>query len=139
MKVELAKQLEIKRQVLSEQPDESQITFLGRVITWTKSGLTYEADPRHAEVVVQDLGLQNSKHAVMPGVTGHVDARDEDDRANPLEWGSEATLYRAVTARLNFLAQDRTDIQYATKEVSRWMAPPKLRDWEALRRIGKYL
>ena len=116
MKAELAKQFEIKTQLLSEKPGESQITFLGRVITWTKTRITYEADPRHAELVIQDLGLKNSKHAVTPGATGHLDVRDVDDKTNPPLWGSEATLYRAVTARLHFLAQDRADLRYATKE-----------------------
>ena len=53
--------------------------------------------------------------------------------------GQDATKYRAVTARLNFLARDRTDIQHATKEVSRCMSAPRVGDMDALMHIGKYL
>ena len=52
---------------------------------------------------------------------------------------SEATLFRAVTARLNFLAIDRTDIQYSVKEATRKMANPVTDDWQIVNRIGRYL
>ena len=52
---------------------------------------------------------------------------------------AEASLYRGIAARLNYLAQDRIDIQYACKEASRRMARPRLCDWPALKRIGRYL
>ena len=37
---------------------------------------------------------------------------------------SEATKYRGIAARLNFLAQDRIDLQYACKDASRRMSKP---------------
>ena len=51
---------------------------------------------------------------------------------------TEASLYRGIAARLEHLAQDRIDIQYACKEASRRMARPRLCDWPALKRIGRY-
>ena len=51
----------------------------------------------------------------------------------------EATEYRAVVARLNYIAPDRVDIQYAVKETARAMSAPKRGDWNALMRIGRYL
>ena len=109
------------------------------MLTWEEHGVRYEADPRHAELVVKALGLADAKPAVTPGVSGQCDVRDEEDDSNPKLLGEEATAYRAVTARLNFLAQDRTDLQYAVKEVSRYMANPRTKDWEFLKRIGRYL
>ena len=50
-----------------------------------------------------------------------------------------ASMYRALAARLNYLAQDRSDIQFATKEVSRGMANPTVRDWKRLKRLARYL
>ena len=47
--------------------------------------------------------------------------------------GSEATKYRGVCARLNYLAQDRPDVRYACKEASRWMARPRLGHWLLLK------
>ena len=51
----------------------------------------------------------------------------------------EATVYRAVVARLNYIAPDRVDIQYAVKETARQMSKPKKGDWQGLTRIVKYL
>ena len=56
----------------------------------------------------------------------------------PLE-GAEATCYRSVTARLNYIAPDRVDIQYATKEAARHMAIPRASHFVGLTKIGKYL
>ena len=51
----------------------------------------------------------------------------------------EASLFRAISARINFLAQDRSDLQFASKECSRRMSSPRVRDWLLLKRIGRYL
>ena len=51
----------------------------------------------------------------------------------------EARQYRAVAARLNYLAPDRVDIQFAVKEAARSMSAPRKRDWILLTRIGRYL
>ena len=52
---------------------------------------------------------------------------------------SEATRYRAIGARCNYLQPDRPDIQYAVKEVCRLMSRPTARAWELLKRVGRYL
>jgi hypothetical protein len=138
LRSELSKNLEIKTQKIGRKEKTKQMTFLGRVLTWEESGIRYEADPRHAEIVIQELGLAGGKSAATPGSTTKLDVRDESE-GNPLMAGQDATRYRAVTARLNFLAQDRTDIQHATKEVSRCMSAPRIGDMDALKHIGKYL
>ena len=48
---------------------------------------------------------------------------DETKRADSraLE-GAEATLYRAIAARLHYLALDRVDIQYCAKEIAKHMS-----------------
>ena len=43
--------------------------------------------------------------------------------------GAEATRFRAVAARANYLAGDRPGIQYAAKELCRRMAKPRSGDW----------
>ena len=50
-----------------------------------------------------------------------------------------ATRYRATTARLNYVASDRVDIQYAVKECSRHMSSPKESHWKILKRTAKHL
>ncbi len=51
----------------------------------------------------------------------------------------EATQYRAISARLNYLAQDRPDLLYAVKEVARRMSTPTHGDWTLMKRVGRYL
>jgi len=61
---------------------------------------------------------------------------DWDDQAMAPE---EQTRYRALAARLNFVAVDRQDLLYPGKECSRRMSSSRNRDWEALKRISRYL
>ena len=64
------------------------------------------------------------------------EAKDDDEEELP---SRQATAYRALVARANYLAQDRTDIRFAVKELSRHMSKPNKRDKQALIRFGKYL
>ena len=50
-----------------------------------------------------------------------------------------ATTFRRIVARANFLAQDRMEIQYATKESARGMAIPRQSHYDKLIRLAKYL
>ena len=52
---------------------------------------------------------------------------------------SEATRCRAIVARLNYLSQDRSELQYVTQEVSQRMATSRENDWKALKRVGRFL
>ena len=51
----------------------------------------------------------------------------------------EATRYRAIAARINYLSADRPDLQYAAKEVCRDMSTPTDGSWRRLVRIARYL
>ena len=51
---------------------------------------------------------------------------------------AECTRYRSLVARANYLAQDRMDIQYSVKELTRRMSAPDSKDYEALKRLGRY-
>merc|ERR1711884_491237 len=87
---------------------ESSIRVLNRVLTWTAQGITYEADQRHADIIIQELGLEKAKSVVTPSCREDMDKMLENmgDELSP----KEATQYRALAARLNYLAQDRADI-----------------------------
>ena len=51
----------------------------------------------------------------------------------------EATRYRALAARLNYLAADRPDIQFAVKCTCQCMSDPTRGGWKKVKRIGRYL
>ena len=52
---------------------------------------------------------------------------------------SEATDFRALAARANYLALDRPDIAFATKELCRCFAAPNDKARDALKRLVKYV
>ena len=61
-----------------------------------------------------------------------------DASEEPME-GRGATMYRALTARGLYLSQDRSDLGYAVKELSRNMSGPREVDAGRLKRLGRYL
>ena len=109
---------------------------LNRIVHWTPSGIEYEADQRHAAIIVRELGLKpDSKSANSPGTAAKWEELEDDEPLNP----QERTWYRQIVARGNYISQDRCDIQYAVKELSRGMISPKASDMRALKRLGRYL
>ena len=119
-----------------DKHDLKEIRLLNRIIAWEDSGIRYEADQRHAEILIKALGLEHAKEVDTPGVSRsegeHVQEAVELDPAN-------CTLYRACAARCNFLGLDRPDIQYAAKEVSRGMSKPTVENMENLKRLARYI
>ena len=51
----------------------------------------------------------------------------------------EATSFKALAARCNYLAQDRPDIAYSAKELCLEFAVPSKRSCEQLERLARYL
>ena len=107
--------------------------ILNRLVRVSKDGWHIEADPRHAELIIQELGLTGTKGLSTPGVD---DPENEDE--NELG-GDELSKYRSLAARANYLSMDRPDLQFAVKELCRQMARPTRGAWRKLIRVGKYL
>jgi hypothetical protein len=60
-----------------EEKDDKAIRILNRVVTWDEHGIKYEADQRHAEIIVRRLGLtEMSNSVVTPGVKGNESGRE---------------------------------------------------------------
>ena len=53
--------------------------------------------------------------------------------------GEDAKLFRSLTMRCSYLAEDRPDLRFATKEVARLMSTPCSMGMDRLKRIGRYL
>ena len=137
MEKELAKAYEIKTQRLSGASHHKQEgKVLNRILRHTECGWEIEADPRHAELVIEQLGLDLDKGIGTPGVSGADEDDTEDD--TPLV-GEEVTRYRGIIARCNYLGADRPDALFAIKEGCREMSSPTTGSLRRLRRIGRYL
>ncbi len=112
-----------------------ELRVLNRVIRWTPAGLKYEADPRHAEIIVR--GVAGAERALSaPGTPSkEFEAPGEEDDLPE----RAARLFRSFAARANYLAMDRPDLSQATKELCRRMSAPKVADVRALSRVARYL
>lgn len=52
----------ITTEALGDSKGETQdIRVLNRIIPWEKGGISYEPDPRHAEIVAKEMGVDNAK------------------------------------------------------------------------------
>ena len=99
-----------------------------------------EADPRHVKLILEHLGCVGGKSVTTPSVNderSEADKAEEDDDAELTP--KEATQFRGIAARANYLALDRPDIQFATKEACREMSKPTHRAVWPVKRIGRYL
>ena len=71
-----------------------------------------------------------------------IEDQEDDDEIEPSEKvleATEATKYRALVARANYLPGDRGDIAFAVKELARRMSRPDVDDRRKLERLAKYL
>ena len=68
-----------------------------------------------------------------------VKKMERDAHADFLLSREEASLYRALAARANYLSQDRPDINFATKELCREFSAPSQKSYLRLKRLVRYL
>ena len=135
----LKERFEIKASVVGHGKGKlSEARILNRTIRITPQGWEYEADQRHAELVIAALNLTAANGVKTPGEDEKN--ADENHGEEEEELGREdATRYRAIVARANYLAMDRADLQFPVKELCRKMAAPTKADWSKLKRVGRYL
>ena len=115
--------------------DAKEARALNRVVRWTPSGIEYEADPRQAERLIQECGLEGSNVISTPGVRQTAKDIAEDQ---PLP-SKLATPFRGSAARGNYLGPDRLDAQFSFKEICRFMSSPTTASWTALKRVCRFL
>ncbi len=114
--------------------DAKEGRSLNRIIRWCAGHIEYEADPRQAERLVAECGLEGARAVATPGVKATFKELEEDS-CLPKDLH---TAFRGAAARSNYLAADRIDSQFACKEVCRWMASPTVHAWKALKRLCRF-
>ena len=116
---------------------EPTVRVLNRILSWNKDGIHYEVDQRHAEPIIEQLKLEESKSVVTPGT------REEQTKAfennSDLMNTQDASAYGMMVAGLNYLAMDRPDIQCATNEIAKQMSETCEHHCVLLNRMGRYL
>ena len=58
--------------------DCKEMRVLNRIVRVTEDGLRYEADPRHAEMLIKAFDLSEAKSVVTPGIKVHDENADPD-------------------------------------------------------------
>ena len=122
--------------------DVTEVRILNRILRRAKppqgSGrerIEYEADPRHAELIIHQLGLSCSSRSVS---TPSEKPKPGVDLSSLLN-SADHTLYQSTMMRMCYLALDRLDLQFTSKELARWMQAPTVGNLEALKRVARYL
>ena len=96
----LGKKFTVKTQTLGPgKEDQTQIKILNRIVTWHNTdGISYEADPRHVEIIMKQLQLEDAKIVTTPGTKDEGKTIEDKDVALG---DKEATNYRLLVARCN--------------------------------------
>jgi hypothetical protein len=115
--------------------DAKSASILNRIVHWDEEGIWYEADPRQAERLMEECGMDGSKSVCTPGLRESAAEAAADVPLDP----KLMRAFRAAAARANYMAQDRPDCQYACKEICRFMAKPTQASWQAMKRLCRYL
>jgi len=139
LKGELEKDFELKSEILGPDYGEvREVTFLGRRIKWTSEGLSYEGDPKHAEILIKEWNMEDAKAVCSPGTAEEKGSGANDEENQELD-KTEATKYRRAAARVNYMALDRPDLGFAAKDLASGMAKPTGADVVRMKRTIRYL
>ena len=59
--------LKIRGLLGPDSTDDKEVPILNRVVRWENGDILYEADPRHVEKLLRDLGMESCKPLTTPG------------------------------------------------------------------------
>ena len=130
----LNEKLEVAQKARLGPGYDREATVLNRCLTYSDFGLTWEADPRRAELAVAELVVQAARPQTSQGGAKPSAPLDHEE----LEPDGQSA-YHSVSALLTYLAADRPDIAFACKECSHAVGKATRADLIRLKRIGRHL
>ena len=83
-------------------------------------------------IILEHFGLDSDCKKLT--YNGDKDTKEENWELEPLP-REEATSFRALAARMNYLSQDCPDLQFPIKQCSRDMASPFRGSWKKIKRL----
>ena len=87
---------------------------------------------------MQECAVMNVRASKTPGTPTHADENCANNVESSLS-DQEKSKFRGTATRINYLAQDQADLQFAAKDLGRHMASLEVHDWEKAKRIARYL
>ena len=129
-------EIKVRGRLGSGPKDKTSIDMLGRTIKLHEWGITWEGDDRHRKLIMEQFGLCAGSKVLMKN--GYKDEEDPEKTPQKLN-KQEAKEYRALAARMNYMAQDSLVIQFAAKEVCRKLANPDGDDFARAKRLARFI
>ena len=138
---EISKLMIVKKRALLgfEAGDDHHVSILNRLVDCGMVNgvetISYEPDQRHADLIVAQLGLEESKAR---GVTTPGEKRGDYRDQEPLP-RDLVTTYRSCTMRMAYLAADLPMLQFGANRLARGMSAPTMGHWNRLKRAARFL
>ena len=93
----------------SDCHDMKAVTILNRIVEWTDAGIQYEADPRHVDLIIEELGLETANGSDVTG--SKVDINETDTELDH----QGAYRFRSIAAGSTSLQQTELIISSPAK------------------------
>ena len=110
--------------------------FLHRTIRWNESGFSYRPDPKHVDAPITTLSLEDARPVATPSTRDTV--KGQAKTLSELSVTGQA-LYMSGSGLLKYIALDRMDVVFATKEVRSRTAKADVLALLLLKRVARYL
>ena len=92
---------------------------------------------KHRRALLEGLGLNEESKAVNSAAVKPEEMGQEED--TEMLDASETKRFRSLAATLNYMSSDRSDVQYAAKEVCTKMVNLSRGSWKRMKKAGRYL
>jgi hypothetical protein len=110
---------------------------LGRTITWTREGFTWDGAETHCNDLLQMLGLKNTSNGVATPASKDTgkNARNADDELDE----TRTALFRRAAGTALYISLDRPSIMFAMVDIMAGMSKPTELHYARLLRLARYL
>lgn len=106
--------------------------FLGIEVTRTSAGI-FLSQAKYITDILHASKMQDSKGVLTPMSSSQILVTNDGPNL------VDATLYRTVLGKLQYLSFTRPDISYSVNKLSQFMHSPSETHWKAVKRILRYL
>ena len=117
--------------------DAKEIDMLGRKLRWYDWGLTWQASSRHKALLMEYFGMKDNVKVLSKN--GYKDDPAKGGLEEQILGKDEMKAFLMLAARLNYVAQDDSTIQFAAKEHCRKMSSPTSQDFSKLKKLVRFL
>ena len=107
----------LKGRLGTDPGDCKEMRVLNRIVRINDKGLLYEADPRHAEIIIKAFHLEHGKSIVTPGLKSH----DSDVDPDKMDSNAAEEIHRIISS-LKARPRSTSNVQFEP-EVEKYGVP----------------